>query len=388
MKKKIFGSLVAVLLVIAMMPMVFAVDTGASIGVSIGTEDFAPMIWMDPTSRLVLDDNVEPGRQQGSVGSCVVGDAGNGELCERQHNYAFEGEQIVWDVLVMDKNGIEKIRDVFVTVSPVQDASSADIEANCQISSLLGVGADITAFNARLDEEYYDVVPYDNTFAEYTCTLTVETPDSMYGEYWVAATVEDLDGLTNSFDENEYWFLNPTIALDLSGVIDFGVDIRPGTARYSDTITVGNDADLGSGVMLEMFISGTDFYDTSNSGAKCPTTNQLALNDPTSPDDNSVSNADPFAYFATNGAYSTATQNVGIDAEGYAEIPHGNNIRQAHEIIGEDSYTAPSDAGYAGDPGNVLSPGNEMSVTFRLFLPEPCNGDFDSGQIFFWGEAI
>ena len=29
-----------------------------------------------------------------------------------------------------------------------------------------------------------------------------------------------------------------------------------------------------------------------------------------------------------------------------------------------------------------------MAVTFRLALPEPCNGDFDTGQLFFWGEAI
>ncbi len=38
--------------------------------------------------------------------------------------------------------------------------------------------------------------------------------------------------------------------------------------------------------------------------------------------------------------------------------------------------------------GNVLSPGAEIALTFRLALPEPCNGDFDSGSIFFWGEAI
>jgi len=38
--------------------------------------------------------------------------------------------------------------------------------------------------------------------------------------------------------------------------------------------------------------------------------------------------------------------------------------------------------------GNILAPGAEMSVIFRLNLPEPCNGDFDTGQIYFWGEAI
>src|SRR3989338_1108343 len=95
-----------------------------------------------------------------------------------------------------------------------------------------------------------------------------------------------------TMDENEYWFLNPVIALSVDGDLAFE-DVRPGTDSYSDTILVGNDADDGSGVMLDMFISGTDFYDSSSSGAACPTTNQLAL--------------DNFRYFVTNGAYSTAT---------------------------------------------------------------------------------
>jgi hypothetical protein len=47
------------------------------------------------------------------------------------------------------------------------------------------------------------------------------------------------------------------------------------------------------------------------------------------------------------------------------------------------------------DPGNnyylanVLSPGSDISLNFKLKLPEPCNGGpFTSGQIKFFGEAI
>jgi hypothetical protein len=29
-----------------------------------------------------------------------------------------------------------------------------------------------------------------------------------------------------------------------------------------------------------------------------------------------------------------------------------------------------------------------MSLTFRLNVPEPCNGNFNSGHIYFWGEAV
>jgi hypothetical protein len=29
-----------------------------------------------------------------------------------------------------------------------------------------------------------------------------------------------------------------------------------------------------------------------------------------------------------------------------------------------------------------------MSLIFRLNVPEPCNGNFNSGHIYFWGEAV
>jgi len=82
------------------------------------------------------------------------------------------------------------------------------------------------------------------------------------------------------------------------------------------------------------------------------------------------------------------------DAEGYVGINYGIGFNDPNPFYG----------GFNGDgtgyeiiqglqqgpyfPGNVLTPGSEMAVTFRLNLPEPCNGDFDSGSLFFWGEAI
>ena len=99
------------LLVLAVMPAVLAVSVGSGVGVDIVTEDFAPQVWMCD-SRLVLDDNTEPGRITSTD-----------TLIERMNNYAFEGEQIEWTVLVMDKNGIEKGVDVFFTVGNYQRES-------------------------------------------------------------------------------------------------------------------------------------------------------------------------------------------------------------------------------------------------------------------------
>lgn len=357
--KKFLGSLIAAILLIGIVP-AFAVTVGEGVDVTIETEDFEPLIWLCG-DRVVLDDNVEPGRITSNPE----------EMTERKHNYAFEGEQIVWDVLVMDKNGIEKIEDVFATIGSVQGIGN-DIEANCVLKKVLTKGYKIdTSCDARIGEEKLTTAPADNMMAEYECTFTVETPDSMYGEYWVTIEVMDLDGLSNVMDENEYWFLNPIIALTIDGAIDFE-NVRPGTTSYSDTLLVGNDADAGSGVMLDMFISGTDFYDSASSGAKCPTTNQLALTN--------------FRYFATSGAYSSFNDARAKDAESYVGINYGDHFETGFYGNNEIIQTIADPTQYSN--GNVLSPGAEIALTFKLNLPEPCNGDFDTGSIYFWGEAV
>jgi len=371
------------LLVMSIMPMVLAVSATAGVTPNIVTEDFAPRVWMCD-NRVVVDDAVEWGR--------VSKD--EQEMMERANNYAFEGEQIQWKVLVMDKNGVEKIEDVFATIGSSQGAGN-DIEVNCQE---IGLSQILPSCNARIDEEYIINTGFDNDMMQYyECTLTVETSESMYGEYWVTVEATDLDGLSGTMDENEYWFFNPEIELSVEGDMDF-TDVRPGTDSYSSTMLVGNDADPSSGVMLDMFISGTDFYDSSSSGAMCPDTNQLALSS--------------FRYYATNGAYSTQddlaqeTNKVleGVydvstlrnkDVEGYVNIQIGDHFDRSMYYEAEIIQ-----AGFEPEPpigpngpigyyrGNILSPGSEMALTFKLSLPEPCNGDFDTGSIYFYGEAI
>ncbi len=357
--KRSTAVLAAAILVLAVIP-VTAVDIGTGIGVNIETEKFKPLIWMCD-HRIVYDDNVEMGIICDPDDPC--------ELIERIENYAFEGEQIHWEVLVMDKNGIEKIKDVFITVGSSQGTGN-DIEANCKLHHVLVKGEPIgETCHARIGEEWLQYAS-ENTMAYYDCVLTVETPESMAGEYWVTVEVEDLDGLSSTMDENEYWFFNPEIALAIDGQLSFE-DVRPGSFAYSETITVGNDAEAGSGVLLDMFITGTDFYDSSSSGAKCPTTNQLSLKQ--------------FDYFATNGAYGS-NKDPRRDAEGYVGICYGDKFQTSLYDTCEIIQGPKLSGGYYA--GNVLSPGAEISMTFRLDLPEPCNGDFDSGQIFFWGEAV
>jgi len=382
---------VFVLLLLAAVP-AMAVDIGGEIDVDITPEEFEPLIW-GCDSRRLLEDSVEEGRMTDS-GSYLV---------ERTQNYAFEGEQILWSVLVMDKNKIEEITDVVATLSSVPGIGG-DIEVEC---SRAGNGGHTNneippSCNARIDEEMLTTFDPD-TMEFYDCVLTVETPDSMYDEYWITVEVISEDGEA-AMDENEFWFLNPEIALGVDATLTFE-DVRPGTVSYSETLTVTNAADDGSGVLLDMFISGTDFYDPDSSGARCPDSNRLKLSDGrrsqaslgagTNANDwhrnhacqagttgLTTDNADHLCYYATNGAYSTAAD-ANADAEGYKPIVYSDVFTR--DFYNDAEIMRP-DVGYSA--GNVLAPGADIAITFKLGLPEPCVGDFSDGSLFFWGEAI
>ena len=355
MKQKIIAAMMTLLLVIGLTP-VFAVDVGTGVGIDIETEDFAPTVYIDSDTRLLVDDNTPTGRNAPGVDLAGV----------RVNNYAFEGEKVSWTVLVHDRNGIETLTsNPAVTVGPTQGEGN-DVEALCDVGVQLAGGAALTEFGVR---DGPDALTFNlDTMRIYACILTVESPASMDGEFWVTAEATDSSGLMGTSSQNEFWWFNPVIALDIDGALDFGT-VRPGATSYSSTLTVGNGASPGSGVLLDMFISGTDFTDPVSSAAKCPTTNELDLGN--------------FGYLATNGAHSSFTG--AADAEGYRPIPNGVRITEADQVMTGDDYLA-SAIDLAS--GNVLSPGAEMSVTLRLGLPNPCNGDFTDGSIFFWGEAV
>ena len=203
-----------VLSVVSLIPGVLAVEVGTGITPDITVEKFAPRVWMCD-HRLVLDDATEPWR--------ISKD--NETLSERFSNYAFEGEQISWLVLVMDKNKIDQNIDVYATIGSSQGTGN-DIEVNCLRSDLNPPTDTFRSCNARIDEEY---VEWDsNIMSFFDCTLTVETPESMHGEFWVTVEAQDGDGLMGTMDENELWFFNPIIALSVVGAMTF-TDVRPGT---------------------------------------------------------------------------------------------------------------------------------------------------------------
>jgi len=358
-----------VLAAIMLISSVVAVGVGTGVGVIVEPEQFAPRVFLEPESRVVLDDYTEPGATT----------EGGQTMVERIENYAFEGEQIKWKVLVWDKNGREKVQDVFVRLHQTVQQYGY-IEANCRLDT---ESQSLRTLEGKIFEGEEQIHWNSLTMQWYDCTFTVETPASMHGEYVVSAVATDLNGLEGEAAETELWFLNPIIALGVSGSLNFGI-VRPGATVISNTLKVTNNAEQASGVLLDMFIAGTDFYDPSHSGAMCPTSNVLRL----------IQNAGTpqetgFRYYASIGAYNTC-KNPGVDSQCYDTIPYymdgagapaNNNMARiidGAKILG-GVYPA----------GNVLSPGADMSLNFKLKLPEPCNGGpFTQGQLKIFGEAV
>jgi hypothetical protein len=346
MKNSILSMIAVTLIALFVLPAVYAVDLGAGIDVDIDVVDFEPQIWLCG-SRILLDDGEEPGR---------ITDEDE-ELVERIGQYAFEGEEIVWDVLVFDKNKVESvIGRVFVNVD-------GDRRTECKLSGHFPRTIPDSC-NARYLEE--DLEEFDpETMAFLDCSYHVRQFDEDFGETFVTVEVEDEEGIISDIAEGEYWFFNPEIFLSVVGSVSFE-EVLPGSLVYSDPFMVKNGASDGSNVLLDMFIFGDDFEGIGN----CPDSNKLDL--------------DNFAYHAAHG-FTTSDMDPRSDAEGYIGITETDKFSTALYDVGEVLQVFPNGPYYTG---NLLSPNDFINVVLRLDVPEPCTGEFNDGQITFWAEAV
>jgi len=395
--KKLLSLLTMALLV---MPMVLAAGVGTGLGGDIEVEEFDPLVFQCG-QRVLVDEDIQPWR--------ITGD-GN-PMTERAQQYLFEGERYQVDVLVFDKNKIEDMTvdlvlegEEYCTTAcvPQFDGGCEEVETcvpyddfteNCERATVY-----YDDCNVRIGEER---PAYDATIMQgYRCTIDIQPSEQMYGSFWMTveatSSLTDLDG---SYAEIARWFINPVISLAIEGDLSFD-EVRPGTASYS-TVLLENEAE--GGVLLDMFVTGKNWpsYDTMPL-ARCQDldgsgnevggfVNYLPLG--------------AFRYYAENGAYSTrddaltdnAAYDTGVsrakDAEGYVNIQRQLNAGFQEEMFDEaEVIQAGGLINGAGYSANVIYPGSAgMSVTFRLELPEPCYGNFESesdGSIFFWGEAI
>jgi hypothetical protein len=306
----------------------------------------------------------------------------------RKNDYAFEGEKIHLKVLVMDLKGTTDIKDIMATIGPSEGAGNDGIVECKKITSSSDEIPSICGANINSEQL---TTFYPSIMSYYDCSYTVKSPDYNHGEYFLTVEAQDADGNNAVLNEDEYWFLNPVISLTTNSDLAFG-NLVPGKVSYSKALTVKNDAEAGSGVMVDMFISGTDFTDESYTSGKndisyCPGPGKLGL--------------DRVRYFAKNAAFSTKN-NLDSDFEGYLSLPQGTDLSNSKRIMRNN--VCMSNYGYGDfanatrgsstivdadwNCGNALSPGSDMTLTFKVDVPELCVGNFDDGQIYLWGEAI
>lgn len=309
------------------------------------------------------DDPTEPGR---------VSPPGQ-PLIERKYPSLFEGEQIKWKILVMDLNGINNLAKdnydgqmVYATVGENKQIGNT-IEVMCKSSKeniteildscdLNGLESEISSFNS-------------NIMAYYDCIFATETPESMYGKKWITVEAKDNDGSIGVMEEAEQWFLNPIIGLSVEGDLGFN-DLIAGKTSYSDKIYIKSGSDNGSGVIMDMFISGTNFT-SSDESSLCPKKQVLGL--------------DRIKYFARNSIYDTSDL-ADSDFEGYRPFKYGIGFNNPNPFY--DNYEIiPKNKDGFYYLANQINPEDKMELKLKANIPTVCKGDF-SGAIYLWGEAI
>ncbi len=260
----------------------------------------------------------------------------------RPSNYGFTGERLNWTVMVRDENGVVDIKKVLLTVENVNNGTDlVDFNYSCSLVSPQPTTGDYIDFAGQTFNSTTDKL--------YECVVYIQP--LWYGNKTIKHIV--IDSANNINYTQEYFFFNPSVSLDIEPTTLIFNNIGPGQTGYSENITINNTAE--GGVQVQLYIYGTDFYDSRHNDTICPLTNKLSLTN--------------FAYYAEYSYNSSINTTLNSDSgtQGYSPITY---VRR--ELI---------------NTTQLLSPGEYAIVNIRLSLPNPCNGVFDEGNIFFYAET-
>ena len=353
--------LYSVLILALILPMVYAgptIGSGFSSGVNLSTS-------INPNGNMAIF----------KCGKTIDLGPDSSPNYTRSGNYIFEGEKVKYDLLVVVPNGISistgKYKSkVYMTVGSSSKLGN-NIVAEC--SPYINTGNIPTSCNAIIDGNH--ITDFDeNTMLYYTCSYSVESSSTINGLNYLSVEAWNVQNSNKTkITNDDLYYLNPSISLNIAGV-DNGIsftNLKPGSVSYSKLVTVTNTVDQSSGVKLNLFMSGTDFYDNTNAAAICPGSDLLSLSN--------------FKYYAINGNYQTIGDPRTHDSEGYLPIGYGSfssNFYNKNELIQIDPF--------AGQyyKASVIDPSHQAYITYKLNLPSPCVGNFDSGQMYIWAEAI
>ena len=388
------------ILSLALTPFVIADGAEGSSNPNVNIEEDCskPVIYYDPTNRITEpnDQTLYTADIYGVPTTNVYGHEGY-SIPYRQ-NYAFTGETVSFYIAVYDEDGADDIDEVLVLVDdePVGSCTPNVWQPGCLIDDLWINNHYNIPYDPD-DEEYDSSAPdaTDHLFAFYRCQFIVQSGWTAESELSIFARDGELDVCLYPNEVTTIWddFMNfnPSLELDvLGGPVDFGT-IEPGSRSISNSVYLRNNASDGSGVVMDMYIAADDYFtDPTNPEAICPTGNGIRYDQfryyATKGSVNSGPNDNAFRALATNTAEFEECNDI-QDGEWdeFVQLPsYSGDIRDMCHIINWDPDGNPA----TPNELSLLTQGSEMSITFKLIVPDICEGHFTDGQFRFAGRVV
>jgi hypothetical protein len=385
--KLVLTLLVVALLAFAVVPMVLADGDDIEIPGDVDVTDpdptcYDPEIYVDHTARgwYPNDQTYYTANYYGTLqngGKYGCGSAYDRYAVSERQNYVFEGETVDYYILVRDLNGKEDIDSAQLKVDNDLVGACAPVNSSDCDNEFIAAAFGVVSINTTTDQVYICklIVPQlGGTWANGEKEVRVKVVDGALDNG--CTPVEDVT------EEADLTFFNPTLSLEITrgSSVNFGT-VTPGSIATSNSIYLANvvpSADQQSGVVMDMYIASDDYFtDPSNGAAICPTGNGIKY--------------DRFSYYATKGSI-----NSGMNDNSWYGVGKSNSTGLCK--TNQDEFTnLTSHSGNIGDmcrvinwarEGSFLTQGAEMSITFRLNVPNPCSGHFTNGQFYFVGKII
>ncbi|MBI2675724.1 MAG: hypothetical protein HYX24_04660 [Candidatus Aenigmarchaeota archaeon] len=336
----------------------------------------------------------------------------------RPGDYAWNGEQLEWFVVVRDPNGELDIGHAYVKVDEGLEVvcnpaflpskcdglrATGDTEKNVTCTGAqdpacipndrnnpTGPGTKLVPINAG------DTDP--DTDKAFHCLYTVEPTDPDTNVTIKIGVRDASNVLTNSLYA-ERWRLNPTVSMDVRTSDGLPITFEPGVMpeQYAHSLNRLFIENTAQKVSLWVFIAMTDLFD-SNGPSKCPETNKIDV------EGSGVNTLTGVYYRARSGTLITQLNGFPGDnpVEGWAHITNPNQnfecswgsiVTQglctgARPLFNSTFLEPGQPAILTGWANNVLVPTGQAEVEFKLFYPKPCIGTYDTGQILIFGKPI
>ena len=365
------------------MPMVIGDSDGDNIGVDIpiGGENDCPNIYQDHTQRSWYpnNQNYPTAITYGSCDTNLYGD----QVCElvERGNYVFNGETLTYYAVVEDPNGDDDIADVDLLLDGVLGGDCGlvgvpgDNDVNAYTSGDYSSWADYAAAK-------FGVVWDDPTMDLYRCQLVVGVLSDW--DVLISIQAEDeeckYDGqYPATVEEKEYMDFNQDVDINLEGSVSFATAV-PGSTALSNPVQVENDGDT----VLDTYIAASTYFTDpiDPDEAICPTGAGIHHSN--------------FAYQARKGSI-----NSGLNDGSWPGLGVNSGLCDARpdEFTPLPSFVGNEDGTDAqisymcriinyGRVASFLNPGDEMSVVFKLSVPDPCVGTYTEGNFYVVGRVI